>query len=410
MVYDAAHKVHVLFGSQFTADPHTWMYDLRKNEWHDAKPSRTPPIDQNDAVMTYDPLHCIVLCIVKISEGKDEDARHRLETWEYDTGLNQWTKLNPQPEPEPSGNRARQLVFAPELNLAILENCTSRPREQQVWTYRYTDRSADVPSIPAVVKAHSPPRLVEEAVVSVRSSARIEIAWKAPNDKTTIGYHVERAPVEVLTEDQLKRLKQSTPALTEPSVGAIRRIGPFRRLTEQPVPRTQFIDTTVDLSQPHAIQGDAIYERQFNAEQLDSMGKAYRFAVFAYRIRSVNAAGTESGPSPAVFTIPASPQWLFSREEGMTCHLKWAANVESGLRGYRVYRMDGRWDKDPVSRLTADPIAATAFADQQAGQATRRYYVVAVDAVGQEGFPSSPVWFSREWRQWYVPFVGDWHQ
>jgi len=42
MAYDAAHKVHVMFGSQFTNDPHTWIYDLRKNEWSAAQPESNP--------------------------------------------------------------------------------------------------------------------------------------------------------------------------------------------------------------------------------------------------------------------------------------------------------------------------------------------------------------------------------
>jgi hypothetical protein len=72
--------------------------------------------------------------------------------------------------------------------------------------------------------------------------------------------------------------------------------------------------------------------------------------------------------------------------------------------------MDGRFGKDPIPRLTAEPITETTFSDPAAGKSTRRYYVVAVDALGQEGFPSSPVWFEREWKQFYKPFVGDWHQ
>ena len=78
--------------------------------------------------------------------------------------------------------------------------------------------------------------------------------------------------------------------------------------------------------------------------------------------------------------------------------------------GYRVYRMDGRYDKDPVSRLAAEPITATTFQDESAGKQARRYYIVAVDLLGQEGFPSSPVWFQREWRDFYLPFIGEWHQ
>jgi len=45
-----------------------------------------------------------------------------------------------------------------------------------------------------------------------------------------------------------------------------------------------------------------------------------------------------------------------------------------------------------------------------AGKSSRHYYVVAVDTLGQEGFPSAPVWFEREWKQYYKPFVGEWHQ
>ncbi len=39
-----------------------------------------------------------------------------------------------------------------------------------------------------------------------------------------------------------------------------------------------------------------------------------------------------------------------------------------------------------------------------------RYHVVGVDALGQEELPSAPVWFAREWKWFYQPFVGDWHQ
>ena len=38
MAYDARQRVHVLFGSQFSDDPHTWIYDLRSNVWRDARP------------------------------------------------------------------------------------------------------------------------------------------------------------------------------------------------------------------------------------------------------------------------------------------------------------------------------------------------------------------------------------
>lgn len=405
MAYDSARKLHVLFGSQFNNDPDTWLYDFRKNEWRDAMPAISPPTDKNDAVLTYDPFRRAVLAITKTTIGEEEAAKHSLESWAYDAGANQWTKLNPAQEPDPSGNRARQLMFAPELGLALLENCPSQPREQQIWTYRFGE--AGKWNEPA--KQRAEPRIVEDGVASVISPARVELTWKAPAGDVT-GYHVERAGVEVFSEDQLVRLKKQTPPLAEPSAGAIRRIGTFARLTTAPVKATEFTDTNLDLSRPKEVAGDPVYDRKLGIDQIQLSGKPYRFAVFAYRIRAVNAAGAESGPSPAFFTIPSAPQWLFSREDGGTCHLKWSANPEKSLKGYRVYRMDGRYDKDAIPRLTADPVTGTTFSDPAAGKSTRRYYVVAVDALGQEGFPASPVWFDREWKQYYKPFTGEWHQ
>ncbi len=422
MAYDEARKLHVLFGSQFDNDVHTWAYDVRRNEWRDMKPEVQPPTDKNDAVLTYDPIHRVVLAIIKITTGSDDSAKHELQTWAYDAGTNRWQRMNPTAEPESSSNRARNLIFAPELNLAILENCTSKPREQQVWTYRFGDAPAGPVPTP-VLKPRLVPPLVEDGVVSVIGPERVEIRWTVPvdpslrdgksasrSDAATMRYHIERAVVEVYSDDQLKRLKSRTPPLAEPIVGAIRRIGPFQRLTTEPLKTTSFVDTKINLNEPQTIEGEPSYDRPLHKDHLEDSGREYRKGVFAYRIRSVDDAGKESGPSPALFTVPSSPQNVFSREDGIACQLKWSPNPERGIAGYRVYRMDGRYDKDPVSRLTADPIKEMTFQDESAGKQARRYYIVAVDALGQEGFPSSPVWFQREWRDFYLPFIGDWHQ
>ncbi|MCL4202538.1 MAG: hypothetical protein KJ000_08575 [Pirellulaceae bacterium] len=408
MAYDAARKLHVLFGSQFSDDAHTWAYDVARNQWRDMRPDPMPPTKENDAVLTYDPVHRVVLALVKVTTGNEDQARHELQTWAYDAGANRWTRMNPAVEPDAGGNRTRNLVFAPELNLAILENCLGNPREQQVWAYRYaeTQNGYELPS----PKRRDGPPIVEDVVVSVMAADRVEVSWLAPAIPAVRGYHVERAVVEVWSEDQLRRLKARTPSLVSPSVGAIHRIGPFQRLTETPIQSTSFVDQQIDLSRPQVVEGDPVYEREMHRDQLDVGGRLYRWGVYAYRIRVVGDSDAESGPSPATCTIPASPQHLFSREDGTACQLKWAADPTQAVAGYRVYRMDGRWDKDPVSRLMEDPVAEPAFTDPTAGKSTRRYYVVAVDRLGQEGFPSSPVWFRREWQHYYEPFVGPWHQ
>ena len=417
MAYDAARQRHILFGAQFINDPHTWAYNLLENKWTSLQPPALPPTDKNDAVLAYDTVNQLVLAVVRVSEGKEENAKSHLETWTFDAGANRWTKLNPPREPDSSGSRARNLVFAPDINAFLLENRThppSGPSEQQVWALRLATRSAEGGTRKGnqslLMSAATGARIVEDVVVSVREAKRVELTWKKSTEAGVVGYLIERAPVEVATEDQLRRLKRQTEPLAEPSIGGITKVGVFQRLTPAPVKATAFTDTTVDLAQPQPLGGPLTYERKWHAEQFDPAGKPYRFAVFAYRVRAVSAKGEESGPSAAEFTIPGPVQWLFSKEEGATCHLKWAANAEQSLRGYRVYRMNGRYEKDLIPRLTPEPQAATTFSDPEAGKTARRYYVVAVDALGQEGFPSSPVWFERDWKQFYKPFTGEWHQ
>lgn len=446
-------------------------------------------------MLAYDSLNQVVIALVKVTEGKEENAKHRLETWAFDTATNDWTKMNPPREPDPSGNRARVLCFAPELGLTILENCTHPPhaaREQQIWTYRFADSAPESPTVllpprglkvtttsdeatlmweaspspnvtsyiihrgtgehpwlvnfqqvgtvgaaertyrdsgltrgtvyfytvrasdgqrvgPESVKVTTQPPILENAVVSLASSGRVEVTWTPPLAEDILGYHVERAVVEVWSEDQLKRLKSRVRPLLSPSAGAIRRIGSFVRLTVEPVKAMRFLDS-VDLTAPRKTEGAPTWESRLSDEHLDREGKPYQFAVLAYRLRAVNSLGVESGPSPFFLTIPSAPEWVFSKEEDTTSHLKWARNPEKNLKGYRVYRLDGRWDSDSISRLTDEPLDVSSFGDKEAGKETRRYHIVAVDALGQEGFPSSPVWYDREWKRCYAPFTTEWHQ
>jgi hypothetical protein len=239
----------------------------------------------------------------------------------------------------------------------------------------------------------------------------VRLSWKAAAGAA--GYHVERAPVEVFSEDEILRLKKDTPPLREPSVGAVKAIGEFTRLTKEPLTRTGYADAAVDLARPEAVGDRGLYRHRFRAEQLDAKGAPYRHAVYAYRVRAVNALGVEGGPSPYGLTVPSAPQLLFAKEDGEQCRLRWAANPERGIKGYRVYRMEGPKVNGPgqkVTRLTDEPVQGTTFTDPEATRGTKRYWVVAVDGLGQEGFPSAPAWHYRQFRKYYEPFVGPWHQ
>jgi hypothetical protein len=510
MAYDAARRLHILFGTQFGEDARTWAYDLAKNEWRDLKPAVQPPTDRNDPVLAYDAANKVVIAVVRAidqSDGKEITKGH-LETWSFDAGKNEWQPMKPAREPDGWSNRRRIMVAIPDQQMVLMEvyvNPTERvlgvEREQQIWTYRYAaplppaalqppvglgvtpfqgsagltwtlgegspaktikiyrgegERSwtasfEPIATVPAIqteglrgqlytdkglsagkvyhyfvravdasgresaesVRVRTQPRIVENAVVSVTSAKEVSLTWTSPAVGKAVGYHIERAVVEVFSEDEILRLKKDTPPLAEPSVGTVRFIGPFTRLTKTPVANAHFTDRSIDLANPQKVEPEPIFRHRFRADQIDPRGKPYRFAVYAYRIRSVNALGAESGPSPYFLTIPAAPEWLFAREDGEKSHLKWAHNPEASLKGYRVYRMESPRINGPgqkVTRLTAEPIAEPRFTDVGATKDTKRYWVVAVDSLGQEGIPSAPAWHYRQYRKYYEPFVGAWHQ
>ena len=80
---------------------------------------------------------------------------------------------------------------------------------------------------------------------------------------------------------------------------------------------------------------------------------------------------------------------------------------------YRVYRMDGPRVNGPgqkVVRLTEKPIDVANFTDETKSTDTKRYWIVAVDKLGQEGIPSAPAWGWRQYRKVYEAFTGEWHQ
>lgn len=422
MAYDAARRRHILFGTQFGDDPHTWAYDLRKNEWIDLKPATMPPTKESDPVLAYDEHSQRVVCVVQIieksAEGEGSAGHH--QTWAYDAERNEWTKMNPPQEPQGWGNRRRIMAAVPDQNLVLLEsyvNPTTKvpgiDREQQIWTYRYAETKPSPQPAPPSRKVRTQPRLVEDVVVSVLSSKEVRLGWPKSAAPDIVGYHVERAVVEPFSEDQIERLRKDTPPLTEPSVGGFKTIGPFERLSAEPIAANSYIDRSLNLEQIPAMKGQPIMTHRFPEDRLNPQGKPYRYGVYAYRVRAVNELGVESGPGPLAFTIPSSPQWVFAKEEGDTCQLKWSANPEQELRGYRVYRMESpriNGPGQPTTRVTAEPIEDAKFSDPQAGKVTRRYWIVAVDALGQEGFPSAPVWHQRQYRQIYQQFTGEWHQ
>lgn len=419
MAWCAATGQHVMFGSE-QAHKGIHGYDIAKKAWSDIKPDTLPPTTHNEAVMAYDSLNDTLLCVVIDREGKEMEkamtynGKRHLETWAFNPAKSAWKKMAPASEPDPGAIRCRMLAYAPELNLAFLDVCESHPsgggaaRETQVWSYRLAASTKKPPEHPK----RNEPLLVDELTASVVSPKEIKLKWKAAAGEIK-GYVVERAPVEVCTEDELRHVKSGTPPLKEPAVAAIKAIGEFTAVTEAPITEATFTDKGIDLSKPQAIAGKKTAYPYLRQDHIAQGGKKYRYGVYAYRVRTMGKDGTAGGPSPYVLTIPSSPTQVFSKEGGGNCAIKWSANPETNIAGYRVYRVDGPRTKSgtsqKVERLTADPIKGTTYTDKP-GEKEHRYYIIAVDSLGQEGYPSSPVWSNRRKKDLYTRFTGEWHQ
>jgi hypothetical protein len=212
------------------------------------------------------------------------------------------------------------------------------------------------------------------------------VTWSARPARDIVGYNLYRgvASVRTVKKGSPGAWRDNDPEYAEPFIVQVLDITEEKKLNASPLTETRFADD-VDLTRKGPSSGD------------------YRYAVHAYVVRAVNRLGTESGPSPYALTIPAEPLNVLCREQGDVAELRWDPSAESGVTGYHVYKLEGTW---VISRVTDSPIRETTFRHRP-GAGPTRYWVVAVDALGQEGQPSSPAWFGHSHQGFYE---GEWHQ
>jgi hypothetical protein len=463
IVSDPKNECLVVFGGQYTNDSKTYLFRLRTGKWeaHDLDPH--PPAKKGKTYatiprMAYDAHNEICLCLVW------DDATGNHETWTLDVATLQWTKMAPPVEPEPSMSRSRNLGFSLEHNVFILDTNPSATKGKgaQIWTYRYKKAPPDKrPVAPTNVealthagnvtltwsavadakeyhvyragtgqpwqltfakigaavgttfedkdvstgqiyfytvravaadgtqgrdslRARTQPRVLLEPLVSVLAADKVEVSWNKHPSKDVVGYNVYRALVAVRTvkKGTPSAWKDNDPEYDGPLPVEVRNLIGIKKLNDKPLAGTVFTD-------------------QVNLAAAPDESGGYKFAVYAYIVRAVNALGVECGPSPYALTIPSSPANVFNRDKGAMAELKWDANPEKGIAGYHIYKLQGTWN---IVRVTTEPIKGTSFTHKNG---PTRYWVVPVDALGQEGEPSSPVWHQHSYKGFYK---GEWHQ
>jgi hypothetical protein len=466
LAYDAKNDCLVMFGSQYDNDEKTWIYRYAARRWEGHALDPHPPGKKLGTYATiprlaWDSVNGVCLCVVwDTSSGEHQ-------TWAFDAAKLRWTKMSPPAEPSPSMSRSRNLAFSAEHNVFLLELAPKERKGKgvELWSYRYGKRPAGRspeapqgievvtsrdgaslkwPAVRSAVKGyhvyraegaplwqakfarvglvHDPsyedrglaagqvyhyrvaavaadgtqgppsppartqPRVLAAPVVSVLGKDRIEVSWAPSPAGDVAGYNVYRGLVSVRTvkKGTLAPWKDNDPEYAEPLPVEVRDITEIRKLNDRPLTVTAWTDE-VDLTRTGP----------------ESSG--YRYAVHAYIVRAVNRLGTESGPSPYALTIPSAPTGVFNRERGKTAQLKWDVSPEKGIAGYHVYKLEGTWG---IVRVTPEPVKETTFQHEGGGNATR-YWVVAVDVLGQEGEPSSPVWHNQSYKGF---FQGEWHQ
>jgi hypothetical protein len=469
LAYDAGHDKLVMFGSQYLPDEKTWLYDLRTGRWQSHELSPHPPAHKvtkdycSIPRMAYDPLHGVVLCIAWLGEQGHE-------TWALDVGKLRWTKLSPAVEPAGSKSRSRNLDFDRQRNVFVLETSSAKTNRPEIWTYRYraagkadlasrpsppgdlqvlteeggqarltwkadasgsvarydiyratadkaweaeftrigssmsgefTDDKVEKEKIhfytvksvgkdgaesPPGNRARTQPRVLLQPIVSVLDKNQVRVVWERHPAADVAGYNVYRglAKVRTVSKGTPAAWRDNDPQYAEPLPVEVRDIVRLHKLNQHLLTETTLSDT-VDLT-----------ARVPESED-------YKFAVYAYVVRAVNRLGVDSGPSPYALTIPSEPLNLFCREDGEFAELKWDASREQGLAGYHVYRLVDTWS---LARVTDQPVTETVFR-YRVGKGQTRFWIVPVDALGQEGQPSSPVWFNRSYRGF---FTGQWHQ
>jgi hypothetical protein len=463
---DSKNECLVVFGSQYASDEKTYLFRLRTGKWEAHALEPHPPARKQKTYSTiprlaYDSANGMCLCLTW------DDATGQHETWALDVAALRWTKMNPPAEPSPSMSRSRNLAYDAEHNVFLLELApkAKNGKGAEIWTYRYrkplpaerpaaptglqasaepdrvvltwkaaspnakefhvhravaaepwaleftqvgkTDRTtfedrdlkqgqdyfytvrevqADGSQGPASFRARTTPRVPLQPIVSVLAAGKLELRWDAHPAKDVAGYNVYRgvAVVRTVKKGEPKPWRDNDPEYAEPVPVEVRDITWIRKLNDKPLAGTSLVDDTADLAKA----GE------------ESAG--YRFAVYAYLVKAVNRRGSESGPSPYALTIPSAPHNVLNREKGTTAELRWDANPEKGIAGYRIYKLQGTWN---IGRLTEEPLQKTTFTHRSAGPT--RYWVVAVDALGQEGEPSSPAWHQQRYDGF---FKGEWHQ
>ncbi len=421
-------------------DNGTWIYDLARNTWKNARDDSRKDVPVEHKPVVYDPVSGKVLAFVT-------HMGRAAAVWSYDPVENEYKKLPAAKGPSPHHDSV-DTCYDPKNNVFILDGGhtgweTDHIAVREVWTYKHK-----MPPKATLLFVDPPAGLRVEV-----TRGKAILKWKKV-DEPAAGYNVYRGDGTLPWKIKYARVTGAPVTKTEftdpiPPPADGRKMafyyvtpvtdngkeGPasFKVRTQPEIPRDLVVsvlaDRTVDLSwrkspekdiAGYNIYASAIAPRKrlttncieinsgweklnkkpskdpafVDKRKLAEAEGVFSHEVRNYQVRAVNSLGVESGPSERGFALTSSVPGVSARDSGDgSVAITWEKSPEKGILGYLIYRLE-EVRNSAVVRLTAHPVKELSFTDRPETPRAerRRYYVVAVDALGQEGMPSTGAW------------------
>ncbi len=127
LVYDARHRVFVMFGGK--ASNETWTFDTATRRWSKRNPLVSPP-GRSAGNIAFDPDTGMVVLV----GGFGPDDNQLSDMWVYHTGKNTWTLLRATVPPRTSSHAGNTLVYDTYHHVFLLKDVS---RLKNLWAFRY---------------------------------------------------------------------------------------------------------------------------------------------------------------------------------------------------------------------------------------------------------------------------------
>lgn len=335
----------------------------------------------------YDRIHDKILMFVNynntIQEGTvGDDALDTItRAFIYNPATKTWTV---GAEYTSKGDRRTgdlKAYFAENYNVALVSESRGSTVTTNmgggVFAYRYSDDLTGAPTPNSLTRTSTAPAYPRFGYVEMLSATSAKVHWNAVTGAD--GYNIYRAPLTFttypvgsptdLSSEVYQYNRKVVATVDRPAWSS------FTKINGAPVTDLFLTDNTINAV-------------------VDANGTAL---IYAYIVKAVKNS-VESGCSPFWCTIPEFPTGVTVASVIVDSINYWrvswtAPHSANGIAGYRVFYTISPGDITSVVEYTTTPITATTLdVPKSTFSGAGKFSIVAVDNLGQDGFPSNGAW------------------